>query len=364
MGTAPDLSNRISGLVSGLVQLPVLFCAAPSYEKRNHVSQHGEAMRLLESSQSRRLRLTLSIMTLCALVGCGGGGGGGGTVVIPPVSVSALQVIPDTDATLIQYSLVSPNSHPMSVRVEISEDRGTTFKAATISQSVTGQEADPNGTPYTVSWLPAADLSSVHQGDLIVRLVPRDDVTGLDGQPVQSLPFALGPNSAPTISSIDTPAGTQGGEIMISYELSDAEGDHSTVVVEYSTNSGATWNAATIGTSGDGVNAVSSSSAGSPHTVAWDARVDAGSLVSSTIRVRLTAIDIATGSTAETSDFSVNLIAPTVRNVTIGDIPEEMNGIETFSSNGSEIDFNINVPPAHHPQGKVGGDNCATGSLS
>ena len=143
--------------------------------------RHGEAMRSTESSKSRRLGFVtlLGLLALSSVSGCKESGSRGTSVVIPPVSVTALQVVPDPDNTHIQYSLVSPNSHPMSVVVEVSEDLGQTFQVATVSHSMSNQEADPNGVNYSVSWVPSADLSSLDQGDLILRLVPTDEVTGL-----------------------------------------------------------------------------------------------------------------------------------------------------------------------------------------
>ena len=136
----------------------------------------------------------------------------------------------------------------------------------------------------------------------------------------------------------------QGGEVLLSYELADAQEDHASVLLEYSTDNGATWQGGTVGASGDGATPLASTSAGTAHTISWWAQVDVEGLVSNNVKVRLTPIDTLAGNTLESSSFSVNLIPPRVDTFTLGSIPDSMNGRESFTSGGGVVDFHFYVP--------------------
>src|SRR5436190_11818745 len=64
--------------------------------------------------------------------------------------------------------------------------------------------------------------------------------------------------TAPTVVLV-TPVGDQTGNVVVSYQLCDAESDTCSIAVSYSLNGGATWLPAKVGPGGDGVAGLSAS---------------------------------------------------------------------------------------------------------
>lgn len=277
------------------------------------------------------------------LGGCGGGGGGSSTAtIITNARVNAISVDPDPAGTVIHYSLVSPESHSMSITVWYSEDRGVTYRPATVSGSVAALAATPEGRSHEITWRPMEDLESSHQADLRVRVVPTDEITGGQGTAARSDVFALGPNLPPTIAAVTTPTATVGGEIEFFYSVVDPEADVVGIELQYSLNGGASWFVATPGTVGDGTSAVTTSATGEIRSVSWFAQADAPDTISNATLFRITPVDVATGVPGQTLAFSVNLVAPVLELITLEEVPESMNGSQPLG--GGNGTFNLNVP--------------------
>ncbi len=102
------------------------------------------------------------------------------------------------------------------------------------------------------------------------------------------------------------------GNIPISYTLVNDSSTASRITVQFSEDSGVNWAAATKGTGGDAITALTSSPAGVAHTYMWDSYTDAGeSENKSTTRIRITPYDASpsggdAGTVGETADFRVN----------------------------------------------------------
>lgn len=293
--------------------------------------------------------LAIPLLALCLTAGCSGGGGGSGTPAIQNnnAAVHSVSVTPAVDGTRVQFVLSSPDSDRMEVRLEFSEDRGRTFQPATLdnNQTTTDLESSPTGVTYELVWDPRLDLSSLSQGDLEVRLIPRNLSIGQDGPPAYSAVFGLGTNTPPVIHSVSTPSGTQGGFIEFQYTVSDADGDTIGLQLEYTVNGGATWSNATPGPDGDGADAVTTSVTPVTRSVTWFAQADAPNHVSGLTRVRVTPEDVDTGTLGESGTFVVNLIAPSIDRLTVSDIPTEMNGSQSYTdNNGNVVDFHLRIP--------------------
>ncbi|MCI0340909.1 MAG: hypothetical protein L0216_07105 [Planctomycetales bacterium] len=104
------------------------------------------------------------------------------------------------------------------------------------------------------------------------------------------------PNAVPSVV-VPNPAGSQSGDVALSYLLFDAEGNPSDIVVEQasSTDGGVTWTpfaAASlgIGPPSEGTSGLPASPAGAPHTVVWNSFADIGG-VNALARVRITPVD-------------------------------------------------------------------------
>ena len=74
-------------------------------------------------------RIPLWLGALLMLVpGCGGGSSSSSAVISAPISVSAVQVDAALPTSLISFTVVSPLSHPVSVEIQVSQDRGLHFR--------------------------------------------------------------------------------------------------------------------------------------------------------------------------------------------------------------------------------------------
>ncbi|MFN0059252.1 MAG: hypothetical protein ACKVX7_12400 [Planctomycetota bacterium] len=227
--------------------------------------------------------------------------------------------------------------------LEFSEDRGLSYQPGTIT-GTTRYLATQDGVTAEVLWLPSTDLAVTTQADLRVRVTPYDTLTGQTGTPVASAVFGFGANTAPIVHWVDTPVGVQGGEIAFEYVVSDLNGDVVGVLLEYSINDGVSWANATAGTLGQGASAVTTTVAGTDRVVSWDAQSDLADLVSTAIQLRITPVDVETGTAAHSGSFSVNLAAPAIA-LTVGGIPPYLNGSEPyFDDAGASHNFRLSVP--------------------
>ena len=112
-------------------------------------------------------------------------------------------------------------------------------------------------------------------------------------------------NHAPNVL-ITTPSGTQSGNILISYTLTDPESDTCTLSsVQYSQDN-LIWHA-TMGGGGDGTNGLTSSPTGVAHTYAWASATDLPDIDDSTVYFRIKANDGAIDGVCGVSDsFNVD----------------------------------------------------------
>ncbi len=288
----------------------------------------------------------LTVALIAGGCGSGGGGSGGASTVINPVSVQGITVTPSLSGTRIAFTLVSPESHRMSVAVDYSENRALGFAPASIVEGSTRDlAATPAGVRHQVTWAPLADLEVTNQADLVVRITPRDEVTGRVGASAASAVFALGQNHPPEILSVTTPSGVGGGSVPLAYDARDSESDHVEILVDYSLDGGLSWNEGSVAEGGNGALAVPLEPAAASFLVYWDAQADLPGLVASNVRARLTAVDVAPGRSAATLDFAVDLRAPRLELLTLGEIPDYMNGSEPYTNSlGQEVRFGLAVP--------------------
>lgn len=112
-----------------------------------------------------------------------------------------------------------------------------------------------------------------------------------------------GLSASDPIATITDPTGTQSGDVTINYSIADAESDAANITVEYSTDGGSNFSAATQGTGGDGTTSLSTSPGGTAHTFVWASGTDVAGVRTSTVKVRISP----TGGGADTtSNFSVD----------------------------------------------------------
>ena len=110
----------------------------------------------------------------------------------------------------------------------------------------------------------------------------------------------------PPTASVTTPTGTQSWDVTINYTLTDPNGDNATIIVEYSQDGGVNWSNATMGSGGDGVANLTTSSGGTAHTYVWDSFTDLGYTNQDDIQIKITPSDTNPGTPDQTTNFTVN----------------------------------------------------------
>jgi uncharacterized repeat protein (TIGR03803 family) len=110
---------------------------------------------------------------------------------------------------------------------------------------------------------------------------------------------------SPPTASVTTPSGTLVNNISVAYSLKDPESDPASILVQFSTNGGATFATATAGPGGDGTTGLTTSPAGVAHTFVWNSFADLGAGAHN-VMLRITPSDKdGTGAPATTALFRV-----------------------------------------------------------
>jgi hypothetical protein len=229
----------------------------------------------------------------------------------------------------IGVDLSDPESHPINLLLEFSLDAGSSFTSTlnlTPSFSGLGEE-----TGATFIWDSSVDFST-DETLVSIRLTAFD--TRAIGSILTPPPFSIlnAPNSTPTASNLAT-IGTS-GDILVSVNLVDTESDPINLLLEYSTNAGASWDN-TIKTSPtlEGFTPVSLT------TFLWHSSQDF-SRNESAVKLRLTPSDYkGDGFSIESELFSVsNNSIPRLQNLTLTDT-----GPGDLSFSVDLIDLNTDV---------------------
>ncbi len=242
----------------------------------------------------------------------------------PPLATMETPLGIQAGNVLLSYALADQNmDEPTStctVSVEYSEDSGITWGAATLLSTSAGSisgnvitlevQANLPATAYTFVWDSLADLGAGYQTDIRVRITPNDGRT--DGASASTGDFAVW-NFSPWVSVAD-PGGAETGEMTLSFVLGDAEGDVSSVLVEYSTDGGGTFSPATVISSSSGaivgstVSGLVTTPTGLSYDLVWDSFGDGvGKAAMGLARIRITPNDgFVDGVPAETIDFFVD----------------------------------------------------------
>jgi hypothetical protein len=158
---------------------------------------------------------------------------------VPKVNVADYEREQTGDVTVV-YNVNDRESDYVGLTVEYSTDGGATFKPAT----VTGKTEGVGPTPYegSLTWNSVSDIPGVDSSQVVLRVTPADNDTGESGQ---NRAFQVDNSSEPgvTIAAITE---EQSGDVVVSYTLSDVEGDPLSIVPEFSPDGGASWKPATV----------------------------------------------------------------------------------------------------------------------
>lgn len=169
----------------------------------------------------------------------------------------------------VHYAAIDADSDPIDIAVEYSIDYGKTWSTATeypaSSDGTTGLTATPvPGTPHIFAWDSVAD--GIRHEVCQVRITP-SDLSGV-GIAETTAPFLVSPNQTPSGFFTNAPTVAE-GEIEFTYRLVDPDGDVCSIVVEYSTDNGSTWEEATRA-GGDPLTGLLAHPAGASFSFIWD----------------------------------------------------------------------------------------------
>jgi 6-phosphogluconolactonase (cycloisomerase 2 family) len=133
------------------------------------------------------------------------------------------------------------------------------------------------------------------------------------------------------LAALQTPASPASGDITVNYDLLDPDSDPLDLIVEFSTDSGVTYQAATEGAGSQGTVALTSSPTGVAHIYVWESGTDVGANLRPFTRLKITPSDgLGPGQPGETADFVVDNTVAASRLYTL-DIPVDPAGPDTIS---------------------------------
>jgi 6-phosphogluconolactonase (cycloisomerase 2 family) len=280
-------------------------------------------------------------LVLVALIGGGCGGGSSGRKNTPPAVTIVTPAGTQQGNVTIDYTLFDGQADPVVLTVEYSTDGGATFWPATDagptagSDGVTGLTSNPTaGIPHVFVWDSSADLPDVDVPDTRIQMTPMDAAAGT---PAMTGPFFLN-NDQPPTALVQTPASPASGGIQVDYTLIDPGVQPIDIIVDYSTDGGATFQGATevAGPPSEGTSGLGSSGGGIQHIYIWDSLADVGPNLRSFVRIRISPSDPGgPGTPGETGDFTVDNTVPANRLYTL-DIPMDPAGPDTVS--GYDVD--------------------------
>ncbi|MBA7481166.1 hypothetical protein ES707_16636 [subsurface metagenome] len=139
----------------------------------------------------------------------------------------------------VSYAVYDVERGLVSLLAEYSADSGSTWQAASVSGDTSALA--PDAHRGTLTWGSASNLPDQDR-KVVFKITPYRN--GIVGTP-DSVTFHLDNNLPPTVA-IDALPGEQSGDIQITYQLSDAEGDTLNIRPEYYDGVANGWNTATI----------------------------------------------------------------------------------------------------------------------
>jgi hypothetical protein len=280
-------------------------------------------------SRSILLALLCSLFTGCGWVGAGiylsqaSDGSKSSRTNTPPAVTADVPGGVQQGLVLVDYVLTDAHSDRCELELEYSTDGGTTFLLASIRLDSTsppqlgtaqGLAASPQGTSAFLVWDSDADLGTTpaFRGSVLLRVTPTDAL-GAVGLTTTTASFDVRGNNPPlAVVTSDLSSGPQKGLIGIDFVLTDDSADPCQVVVQYSTDSGATWS---LATAASGTAGLPSSPGGTANLVTWNSSADLAGVdtIASVVLVRLTVSDTATGNTAQIAvAFRVDNLVPSI----------------------------------------------------
>ena len=224
----------------------------------------------------------------------------------PPTVVIGAITSPQTGDMAIDYTLMDAESAPQGLVLQYSMDGFVTFQEATEgagSDGTSGLASSPGGIAHVFVWETATDLGPAFVMSVEVRITATDTKSGT----ATSGGFDVDNNDAP-VAFVTTPSGTPAGDVVISYTLTDTNGDTTSITAEVSTDSGSTFASATErpGLPSEGLVGLITSPVGVNHIFVWDTIADLGFGSFTNVVFRVTPQDTDLGNPTDSAVFSVS----------------------------------------------------------
>ncbi|MBN1903272.1 hypothetical protein JW926_18275, partial [Candidatus Sumerlaeota bacterium] len=249
---------------------------------------------------------------------------------LPPVVTNVYpEVTPVSgSAAIIKYTVSQENSHNVSLPsgsyYQYSVNSGTSWNDATLGSGgdgTTGLTTSETGVEHELSWNSVADLPNQLITTVKFRIKVKDDTTQQDSEYEESGTFTVD-NCIPVVSNVaPTPTPVCGDDALIKYTVSHCSSKNvslpSADYAQYSTNSGQSWNNATLGSGGDGTSGLSTSPSGVEHKLSWNSEADIPNQKITTVQFRIRVKDANNNisSYAQSGTFTVDNCIPVVSNV-------------------------------------------------
>ncbi|HNY12056.1 MAG TPA: kelch repeat-containing protein, partial [Candidatus Wallbacteria bacterium] len=219
-------------------------------------------------------------------------------------AVSNIDIIGDSNEIKVKYDLDDKENNACTVEILYSTDGGKSFtKPNNASGNLKGIVP---GRGKTIFWYSRFDFTD-NRPEVIVRLVPADAAGS--GREASSKIFPVYNNLPPVVTNINYSGASD--EIILKYDLSDAEKDNATIEVYFSIDNGATFTK-TEHIKGDMINITPETN----RVIKWSSRADVAGNAQYT-RIKIVPYSaISAGSPVVSSPFYLkNNRAPAVFNV-------------------------------------------------
>lgn len=223
------------------------------------------------------------------------------------------------DQVAIAYTVQDADADRVAIAAEFRLASSATWRPATrhaTSDPVAALTAGPAGTTYRFVWDALADLGAGAAASVVVRLTPSDLQPGAaattgafavtTGPAPAPAPAPAG-NTPPVVASVGSPVGAQRGPVAIPCTIQDGQSDPVRLEVHYMVDASIGWVPARIHATSAPVTGVTTSPAGTPHTVVWDSLADLGPVHRPAVIVRVVARDAGGASVGRvTASFAVD----------------------------------------------------------
>jgi hypothetical protein len=219
----------------------------------------------------------------------------------------------------ISYQLNDPESDASLIVTEYSTDDGFTWHEATVA---TTTRMDPTRYTGVVIWDSKADLPDIDREDVRFRVTPFDNDEGLSDV---TGAFHLDNNTAPAVR-VPPITVESGGDVEVSYDVSDVDASDVSLKMEYSTDGGASWNEATVAGGIDNL-----TPGEYDGNVLWNSFADLPGVDNANVLLRVTPQDNDAGEGVVVQNIHVDNDDPP--RVVLTDIYEEQQGDVTIEYN-------------------------------